>query len=67
MMGGFDMLDDGLDGLTGAMILDAYTEGPSMETTGYDYSNHFARSPEWFYDMNSFTATSNWGNGFAGI
>jgi hypothetical protein len=68
MMGGFDMLDDGLDGLTGAMILDAYTDGPSMDTgMTHDYSNHFARSPEWFYDMNSHTAPTSWGNGFGGI
>lgn len=55
-IGGFDMLDDGLD---------AYTDAPSMDSV--DYSNHFSRSPEWFYDINGYAAPHNWFNEFSGI
>jgi hypothetical protein len=59
-MDGLDMLDDGFGNLNGAMDLDAYMDA-------MNYTSHFARSPEWFYDMNAYAAPNNWGNDFGGI
>jgi hypothetical protein len=54
---GFDMLNDGLYDLDGNLDLDAYMDVPN-------YGNHFARSPEWFYDVSGYTAPGSWSNAF---
>jgi hypothetical protein len=64
-MNGLDMLGDGLGDLNGAMNLDAYMAGQTADPM--DYTNHFARSPEWFYDLNGYAAPGIWGNGFNGM
>jgi hypothetical protein len=64
-MNGLDMLGDGLGNLNGAMNLDAYMAGQTADPM--DYTNHFARSPEWFYDLNGYAAPGIWGNGFNGM
>jgi hypothetical protein len=64
-MDDLDMLDDGLGGFHGNFNLDAYLEGQSIDAT--TYANHFARSPEWFYDMNGYVAPGGWSNGFGGM
>jgi hypothetical protein len=61
-MGGLDMLGDGLDDLEGTGGLDAYMTGQSLDPMSWE--NHFARSPEWFYDMMGYAAPVAWGNGF---
>ncbi|KAH7070442.1 hypothetical protein BKA63DRAFT_518443 [Paraphoma chrysanthemicola] len=66
-MNGMDILGDGLDGLNGLMNmdLDAYLAGQTLDPGSSDY--HFGRSPEWFYDLNGWAATGNFGNGYAGM
>jgi hypothetical protein len=54
---GLDMFDDGLCDLDGHLNLDACMD-PSI------YTNHFARSPEWFYDMNGYIMPESWSNAF---
>lgn len=61
---GMDMLGDELGELNGSFGLDTYMEGQMLDPMGY--SNHFSRSPEWFYDMNGYAGPRNWGSAFGG-
>jgi hypothetical protein len=61
-MDGMDMLGDGLGDFNGTGGLDAYMTGQSLDPMSW--GNHFARSPEWFYDMTGYAAPGTWGNGF---
>jgi hypothetical protein len=54
---GFDMLNDELYDLNSNLDLDAYIDP-------LNYDNHFARSPEWFYNMNEYAAPGSWSNAF---
>jgi hypothetical protein len=62
---GLDMLDGALGDLNGHFDLDGYMQSQSMDPASY--GNHFARSPEWFYNLNGYAAPGTWGNGFGGI
>jgi hypothetical protein len=54
---GLDMFDNGLYDPNGHLFIDACMD-PSV------YANHFARSPEWFYNMNGYAAPESWDNAF---
>jgi hypothetical protein len=60
-----DVLDGGLGDFNGHFDLDSYMQGQSVDPA--NYGNHFARSPEWFYDLGGYAAPGGWGNGFGGI
>lgn len=57
MMNATDLSDlsGGLD-----MHLDAYMQGQEAMNTGNEY--HFGRSPEWFYDLDAWASTGNFGH-----
>jgi hypothetical protein len=63
-MEGLDMLNDlGMGGAGMDVDFNAYMQGQPMDTeSGF----HFGRSPEWFYDLNGWAATGNFGNAGAG-
>jgi hypothetical protein len=63
-MEGLDMLNDqGMGGAVMDVDFNAYMQGQPMDTeSGF----HFGRSPEWFYDLNGWAATGNFGNAGAG-
>jgi hypothetical protein len=63
-MEGLDMLNDlGMGSVGMDVDFNAYMQGQPMDTeSGF----HFGRSPEWFYDLNSWAATGNFGNLGAG-
>jgi hypothetical protein len=67
--GSIDMLGDGMGGVNGNLGLDAYMAGQNLEAMGFGDQNHFARSPEWFYNINGYVGPTgnNWGNGFGGL
>ncbi|KAH7402272.1 hypothetical protein DE146DRAFT_461267 [Phaeosphaeria sp. MPI-PUGE-AT-0046c] len=59
------MTDDGMGELNSSFSLDTYMEGQTRDPMSY--SNHFSRSPEWFYDMNGYAGQGNWGSAFGEI
>jgi hypothetical protein len=67
--GSIDMLGDGLGAMNGNLNIDAYIAGQNIEGMGFRDQNHFARSPEWFYDINGYIDPPGnaWGSGFGGL
>jgi hypothetical protein len=60
-MEGLNMLDGDLGDMNMGIDVDvnAYMQGQSMDLgNGF----HFGRSPEWFYDLSGWAATSSLGN-----
>jgi hypothetical protein len=68
-MGGLGMLADGLNtgSLNSSMDIDlnAYMAEQSMDLGDAGY--HFGRSPDWFYDLNGWAASGNYGNVNSGM
>ena len=65
-MNGLNMTDDGLGNMNMGMNLDLneYMQGQGMDIGN---GHHFARSPEWFYDLNGWAASGNYGVGYNGF
>jgi hypothetical protein len=64
-MNGLDMFGDQLSNFNGSRNLDAHVGDQNLGPMYY--GNHFARSPEWFYDMNEYATPGTWGNGLSGM
>ncbi|CAO2653166.1 Nn.00g025770.m01.CDS01 [Neocucurbitaria sp. VM-36] len=63
---GLDMPDYGLGDMNMDIDLDlsAYMQGQTMDTGN---GHHFARSPEWFHDLNGWAGLGNYNAGYNGF